>query len=113
MPANAERVLPDGEKESSWKLNSLSGRANFAAVASHDALSNGAESLSWFFEPSARTWPFIPHAPQVIAPLCLPAKCFREMNVSFDCKSQQAKLPSARPRTSLRVSDHEAKHVSK
>ena len=69
--------------------------------------------LSWFCDPRARICPCIPHAPHVIACLCLPAKCLREMKVSLDCKSQQAKLPSASPRTSFRVSDQEAKHVSK
>ena len=52
-----------------------------------------------------------PHAPHVIAFLCLPAKCFRLMNVSLDSRSQHAKLPSARPSTSLRVLDHLAKVV--
>ncbi len=106
VPAIAESVWPLGEKSSSCSARSLSRISSLAAVASHEALSSGSEILIWFLEPSARITPPSPHAPQVIAFLCLPAKCLRLMKVSFDARSQHAKLPSAKPRTSLRVSDH-------
>mmetsp|Transcript_38642 Transcript_38642/g.101932 ORF Transcript_38642/g.101932 Transcript_38642/m.101932 type:complete len:258 (-) Transcript_38642:219-992(-) len=113
VPAMAESVCPEGEKPSSCRARSLSCNSSLAAVPSHDALSSGSEILIWFLDPSARISPSRPQAPHVIAPRCLPAKCLREMNVSLEARSQHAKLPSASPRTSFRVSDHSAKHVWK
>mmetsp|Transcript_60635 Transcript_60635/g.166070 ORF Transcript_60635/g.166070 Transcript_60635/m.166070 type:complete len:239 (-) Transcript_60635:9-725(-) len=112
-PASAASVRPDGENHRSWKERSFSGSDSFAAVTSHDAALSGCETLSMLSDPKARMVPSWPHAPHVIGLLCLPAKCFREMNVSFDLRSQHAKLPSARPRTSLEAALQQAKHVLK
>ena len=84
MPAIAESVCPEGEKSSACRERSLSLRSSFAAVASHDAFCSGSEILIWFLDPSARISPPSPQAPHVMAPLCLPAKCLREMNVSLE-----------------------------
>ena len=76
VPASAERVWPEGEKARSWKESSLSGSASLAAVLSQLAFISGLETLIWFLLPSARMEPLAPQAPHVMAPLCLPAKCW-------------------------------------
>lgn len=112
-PAIAARTHPVREKCNCWIVPSPPLRSSFAAVCSHEALSNGWLTLSWYAEASARCSPKGAHAPAMMALWCLPAKCLRLMKVSFEERSHTAKLPSASPSTSLPLSLQQAKHVSK
>eukprot|EP00967_Tisochrysis_lutea_P119682 scaffold195648_cov26-Tisochrysis_lutea.AAC.2 len=99
-PAKAASIKPLCEKISCWNppvVSALVGKYSLVAVWSQAALCSGWEILSWFAEPSAKVSPSGPQSPHVIPPLCLPAKCLRDMKVWFDAKSHTAKLPSVSP----------------